>query len=100
MKECEYKVMFLGETGTGAKTSLINRLIDKKFDTKNESTICPNSAYIFIQNDLGIIKLELWDTPGGKKFRKLNKLFIKGSHCIVLGYDITNQSTFNEINYH
>ena len=45
--------------------------------------------------------MELWDTVGQEKFRSLQNIFIKGSHCVILGYDITNKYTFNEIkNYH
>ena len=31
-----YKIVFLGESGVGAKTSLINQLVNKKFDENRE----------------------------------------------------------------
>ena len=54
-----------------------------------------------IWTELGNIKLKLWDTMGQEKGRKIVNLFIKGSHCIILGYDITQKFKFDEIkNYH
>ena len=43
------------------------------------------------------INLELLDTIGQETFRSLNKLCYKDSDCIVLGYDITCKSTFENI---
>ena len=43
----------------------------------------------------------MWDTSGKEGFRTLLKYFINDSHCVILGYDITNKRSFNEIkNYH
>jgi len=100
MEECEYKVVFLGESNTGAKTSLIDQLIDNEFDPNSMSTCAPNFVSIIIQNDLGFINLKVWDTIGQEKYRSLVKIFIKGSHCVILGSDITNKYSFEEINYH
>ena len=43
------------------------------------------------------INFEIWDTPGQEKYRSINKLFIKNSDCVVLGYDITRIETFENI---
>jgi Ras-related protein Rab-6A len=100
MKEYDYKIVFLGESGTGAKTCLINQIIYNQFENYSSTSV---AAYysIFIQVKLGIIKLNLWDTAGQERFRSINGIFIKDSHCAILGYDITNKSSFKEIeNYH
>ena len=101
MEEYSYKIVLIGETGTGAKTSLINRLYKNEFHKIIMGTTGAYFVNIFIQIKLGIIKLQLWDTSGQEKFREINKVFIKGSHCIILGYDITLKNTFDEIQkYH
>ena len=100
MKEYEYKVIFLGESGTGAKTSLIERFVYNRFNPNQLSTTSQRYADIFIQVNLGIIKLHIWDTVGQEKFRGSNTLFIKNSHCVVLGYDIARKMTFKEIEFH
>ena len=43
------------------------------------------------------INLDLWDTSGQEKYRALTTIFYKDADCIVLGYDITNKSTFEDI---
>ena len=100
MDEYDYKIVFLGESGTGAKTCLINQIIYNQFENYSSTS---TAAYYstFIQVELGIIKLDLWDTAGQERFRSINRIFIKDSHCAILGYDITNKSSFKEIkNYH
>ena len=93
----EYKIVFLGGSGVGAKTSLIYQLVDKQFIEDSLSTTSASYSSIFIQNNFGISKLNLWDTPRQQEFLSFIKYFIKDSHCIILGYDITNKYSFNEI---
>ena len=68
----EYKISVLGETGTGAKTSLIYQLIYNEFIENCIISNGTNYSTIFIQVNLGIIKLGLWDLVGHIKFRRLN----------------------------
>ena len=48
MEEYNYKIVFLGESGTGAKTSLIDRLINNKFNPQTIASISTSYASIFI----------------------------------------------------
>ena len=43
--------------------------------------------------------MKLWDTAGLEKYRSLTKLYYKNSHIIILVYDITNQKSFDELEY-
>jgi len=97
MKEYEYKLVLLGGSGIGAKTSLIKRFILNRFDSVMMTTSGANFCSTFIQVNLGIIRLGIWDTVGQKLYRKLSEVFIKNSHCIILGYDITSNDSFDEI---
>ena len=97
MEEYEYKIIFVGDVGIGAKTSLIKKFIYNKFDKDFKLTISVNSTSIFILVNLGIIKLVLWDIIRAEKYRSISLQFFKGSHCIILGYDIIFKETFNEI---
>ena len=100
--DSEFKVIFVGESGIGAKTSLINSIIGQEFDEFRQSTQSPNYASTSIKNNLDHeIKMILWDTIGQEKYRAMTNLFLKDSHCVILGYDITNKNSFDEIkNYH
>ncbi len=93
----EYKIVFIGESGTGAKTNLINRLSGKKYNEEEQSTI--GSSFSNIKIKLGKNKetyFHLWDTIGQEKFRHLTKLFLTDLDCAVIGYDITNRKNFEE----
>ena len=91
----------MGETGTGAKTNLINRLLGIKYDELSASTsVC---SFSNIQINLGKKKkpiFHLWDTIGQEKLRNLSKLYFNYLDCAIIGYDITNKHTYDEaINY-
>ena len=70
----EYKIIFIGESGVGAKTSLINGIAGLKFDPNSKST--GTNSFTVIKIKLGKKKeiiLNLWDTIGQEKYRSLNK---------------------------
>ena len=92
-----YKVVFLGCSGTGAKTSLINRIVSNTFaDTEPTSgAIC--SFKTIIRRDGTRINLELWDTSGKENYRSLTKYFFKDADCIILGYSVIYKGSFEEI---
>ena len=43
------------------------------------------------------IKVQLWDTAGQDKYRTIAKNYYKGSHGILLLYDITKMTSFENI---
>ena len=92
-----FKLLLLGESGTGAKTCLMHRYIDNSFTANHLSTIGIDSRIKIVQTDFGEIKLKLLDSAGQERFRHLTARYIKGSHCIILGYDVTDRQSFEEI---
>jgi len=58
----EYKIVLIGEAGIGAKTWLINRLAYNMVSSKIPSTPGVYCINIFVQVNLGIKGLQLWDT--------------------------------------
>ena len=97
----EYKIVFIGESGTGAKTNLINRLTGIEFKKNLESTSINSYSDIKIGEEFQKeIILHLWDTIGQEGYKKINKIFMQNLDCAVIGYDITVRETFQEtINY-
>ena len=94
----EYKIIFIGESGVGAKTSLINRIAGLKFNPHSETTT--TNSFVNIKIKLGKkkeINLHLWDTIGQEKYRSLTKIFMTDIDCAVIGYDITKRRTFEEV---
>jgi small GTP-binding protein len=41
--------------------------------------------------------LQIWDTAGQERFRTITGAYYKGSQAIVVVYDITNESSFKDI---
>ena len=93
-----FKLLLLGESNIGAKTSLMLRYIDNSFPNSFISTIGIDSRIKIVQTDFGEINLQIWDTAGQERFRyTITKHYVKGSHCIILGYDVTDRQSFEEI---
>ena len=98
-----FKVLFIGDSNTGAKTSLIYRLVEHSFiDNNFLPTVGGDFKLICLTNYLGDkIKLQIWDTCGQARFRNINESYYKGAHCIVIGYDVTDKNSFDSIkNYY
>ena len=94
----QVKAILLGETGVG-KTNLSNSIVDLRFDPNSKATV--NSLYI--QKKMNIFgkdfEIRLWDTAGQEQYRALTKLFYQDSKVVVFVYDITNKTSFTELNY-
>ena len=93
-----YKVVLLGESGIGSKTSLLNAIITKSFDYNCKSTFTASfaSKQILLKNGKKII-IKFCDTAGQEKYRALTQYFIKDVDCVILGYDVTAKSSFESI---
>ena len=100
--EKEFKAIFFGNSQTGAKTSLIYRIVGYSFIKDSVPTIGIDYKEICLTNYLGHkINLQIQDTAGQEQFRKLLESYYKGVHCIVLGYEVTDKKSFDSIkNYH
>ena len=88
--EKEYKIVFIGESGVGAKTCLINRIMYNHF----EDNIITTTTSTFYQKKVILkngkfISLTIWDTAGQEVYRFLVKIFISNSTCLILGFDLT-----------
>ena len=94
-----YKIVFVGESVVGAKTSLILRINENVFlkDTYSTLVLTPVIKYLKLKNGK-IIILYLWDTAGQERYRGINsEFYMKDAHCIILGFDVTNKETFIQI---
>ena len=91
-------MVFVGDSGIGAKTCLINRLIYNQFDpnvySTNGASYC--SKLIKLRNGKEF-KINIWDTAGQEVYRSVLKIYIKESDCIVIGYDITKRESYENI---
>ena len=91
----DFKIILYGPSFTGAKTSLLERIVNNKFEIYLP-TVGVDFTILNIESKYGIIKLMIWDCAGQKIWRNILKSYFKGVHCIILGYDITNKKSYEE----
>ena len=95
--ECVYKVLLLGDTTVG-KTCFLMKYTDKTFQDIHMATIGLDYRLKTMKLKSGkSIKLQIWDTAGQDRFRAITKNYYKGSHGIILIYDVTNLQTFENV---
>ena len=84
-KDC--RIMFVGEAGIGAKTSLIERLINNKFPEGTWPTVGFERRLkkVLLKNKK-LINLIFHDTCGQRLFCHLLIPFIENADCIILGF--------------
>lgn len=94
--DSHYKHIIIGDACCG-KSSYLKMLTKGDFNLQNTSTIGVDfETYYLKYNDL-IIKNHIWDTAGQEKFRSIVKMYYKGAHSCILMYDITNYTSFKNI---
>ena len=97
MDECVYKVLLLGDSTVG-KTCFLMKYTDKTFQDIHMATIGLDYRLRSMKLKSGkSIKLQIWDTAGQDRFRAITKNYYKGSHGIILIYDITNTQSFENV---
>ena len=46
---------------------------------------------------LPLPQLQIWDTAGQERFRTITQSYYRGSHGVIVAYDITNGETFSHV---
>jgi small GTP-binding protein len=91
------KTVILGEPGVG-KTCIANRFVSNVYKECEPTTGASYAQKIvFNAQAQRSIKFDIWDTAGQEKYRAMNKIFYKDAKVAILVYDITRQSSFEEV---
>ena len=92
-----FKILLLGDSEVG-KSCFLMRYSENVFIENYITTIGLDYKLKTVKLDTGkTIKVQLWDTAGQDKYRTIAKNYYKGSHGILLLYDITKKSSFDNI---
>jgi len=91
------KLVIIGNANVG-KTKIIERYVNNIYYPNSTSTMGIDfySKKLFIKDNN--VKLQLWDTAGQEKFMAITSSFIKKTNGIILVYDITNPSSYTNLN--
>ena len=81
------------------KTCVIKRYIEGDFSENEMSSIGVDFKTKQLEIDEQYIKLQIWDTAGHEKFRTLTTSYYKSAQAIIILYDITEKSSFENIKF-
>ncbi|OMJ67489.1 hypothetical protein SteCoe_35327 [Stentor coeruleus] len=91
-----FKVLLIGDSAVG-KTSVLLRYVDDTFNPEFQTTIGVDFKISTFQLNGKVIKLQLWDTAGQDRFKNIVASYYRGAHGIILAFDITNATSFQNI---
>ena len=92
----QFKFIVIGASGAG-KTSILRRLIDKKFVKNNPSTVGIEYFNYSTTIEGQHVKLMIWDTAGQERFYTIAKAYFRAAFGVILVFDITNRKSFDEL---
>ena len=92
------KIVMIGDSNVG-KTSIIQRYVNKTFDTGGNAKATMGAAFklkdVICNEETGdTVRLQIWDTAGQEKYNSLTKLYFKGVWAAIIVYDISDYSSF------
>ncbi|CAL5978584.1 Rab1a [Hexamita inflata] len=95
-----FKVLIIGDSNVG-KSSLLVRFADNSFYTEYISTIGVDyrikTLKVPHEGSTVSVKLQCWDTAGQEKFDNIVQSYYRGSHGIMLVFDVTNRESFDSL---
>jgi small GTP-binding protein len=92
-----FRTVTIGDSSVG-KTSLVNRFIRNRFDLHERNTI--GALYDCYTEDYNgqPIEVQIWDTAGQEQYRSLSPVYFKSAAAALLVFDLTNPTSFANIN--
>uniref|UniRef100_A0A3Q2SZ41 RAB37, member RAS onco family n=1 Tax=Fundulus heteroclitus TaxID=8078 RepID=A0A3Q2SZ41_FUNHE len=94
-----HKTILVGDSGVG-KTSLLVQFDQGKFIPGSFSaTVGIGFTNKEVSVDNVKVKLQIWDTAGQERFRSVTHAYYRDAHALLLLYDITNKSSYDNIRF-
>ena len=91
-----FKLLLIGDSGAG-KSCLLLRFADDTYTESYISTIGVDFKSRTIKLDGKTIKLQIWDTAGQERFRTITPSYYRGTHGIIVVFDVTDQESFDNV---
>ena len=93
----QFKVIMLGDVAVG-KTAIVKRFVDNEFQSTYHCTVGVEYKIKSLKLDAcTTVNLKIWDTCGEEKYKTITRQYYRGSHGIVLVFDLTNKNSFDKL---
>ncbi len=93
IKDDLFKVCLVGDGGVG-KTAIVEQFLGKGFAATYNLTIGTNICTHSVDIGDKQIKYQIWDLAGQQRFEFVRATFYRGSHAIIMVFDVTNPDSF------
>jgi len=91
-----FKLLIIGDSGVG-KSALLLRFADNVFTSSYITTIGVDFKIRTLVVDGERVKLQIWDTAGQERFRTITATYYRGTHGVIVVYDVTNGESFANV---
>ncbi|KAH8421435.1 hypothetical protein KR009_007644 [Drosophila setifemur] len=91
-----FKLLIIGDSGVG-KSSLLIRFSDDTFSGSYITTIGVDFKIRTVDINGLRVKLQIWDTAGQERFRTITSTYYRGTHGVIVVYDVTNGESFANV---
>lgn len=91
-----FKLLIIGDSGVG-KSSLLLRFADNTFSGNYITTIGVDFKIRTVSVDGERVKLQIWDTAGQERFRTITSTYYRGTHGVIVVYDVTSGDSFANV---
>ncbi|XP_058805000.1 ras-related protein Rab-35 [Phymastichus coffea] len=91
-----FKLLIIGDSGVG-KSSLLLRFADNTFNGNYITTIGVDFKIRTVDVDGERVKLQIWDTAGQERFRTITSTYYRGTHGVIVVYDVTSGDSFANV---
>jgi Ras-related protein Rab-1A len=85
-----FKIVLVGESQSG-KSCILSHFVNEKFPEQIFPTVGVDFAFKVVSVDGKLIKLQIWDTAGDKRFKTITKSYYRGTNAVIFVYDVTTK---------
>ena len=90
------KVKTVGDSNVG-KSSIVIRFVEDVFTGQMQPTIGVEYKSKIFDCYGKRVKATIWDTAGAERYRTITSNYYRGSHAIIFVYDVTERSSFDNV---